>query len=334
LAMGGSWLALAASGHAALQPLRDIDTPSGAAFAADWLAGLCAGEGMSLEPADKSAIWDSILALASAPAPERTLTGLCLLLQSPRLKAALLPFTLEGPHGRLLDGDTDALEFSGLACFEMEELMQSPAAVGPVLTYLFHRLDERFDGRPTLLLLDEAWVYLDHPVFAPQLRDWLKTLRKKNVAVVFATQSLADIERSAIAPAIIDACPVRIFLPNERALEPVQAATYSRFGLNGREVSLISEAVPKQDYYYTSPMGNRLFELGLGPVGLAFCGASSPEDQARIAAALSAPGEGGFAGDFLRAQGLDWAADLLPAWPGAGTGHQPSPKVEFANETS
>ncbi len=64
-----------------------------------------------------------------------------------------------------------------------------------ILTYLFHRLEERFDGRPTLLILDEAWIFLDHPLFAARIREWLKTLRKKNVAVVFATQSLADMGR-------------------------------------------------------------------------------------------------------------------------------------------
>ncbi|MFV1400453.1 hypothetical protein QMK68_29675, partial [Klebsiella pneumoniae] len=92
--------------------------------------------------------------------------------------------------------------------------------VAPVLTYLFHRLEERFDGRPTLLILDEAWIFLDHPLFASRIREWLKVLRKKNVAVIFATQSLADIAGSSIAPAIIESCPQRILLPNDRAIEP------------------------------------------------------------------------------------------------------------------
>ena len=98
----------------------------------------------------------------------------------------------------------------------MEELMHGSTAVLPVLTYLFRRLEERFDGAPTLLMLDEAWVFLDDPLFAGRIREWLKTLRKKNVSVVFATQSLADIQRSPIAPAIIESCPSRIFLPHRR----------------------------------------------------------------------------------------------------------------------
>lgn len=324
LAMDGNWISLAAAGQPALQPLKDVNTPGGAAFAANWLAGLCAGEGLTLEPRHKAALWDAVQALAGAPEAERTLTGLSLLVQSPEIRAALLPFTLEGPYGRLLDGDTDVLSLSDITCFELEALLQYPAAAGPVLTCLFHRLDARFDGRPSLLLLDEAWLYLDHPVFAPQLRDWLKTLRKKNVAVVFATQSLADIERAPIAPAVIDACPVRIFLPNERAGEPVQAATYRRFGLNDRQIDLISQAVPKRHYYYTSPIGNRLFELGLGPVGQAFCGSSSPEAQALIAAACTAGRGSAFADAFLKARDLAWAADILSAWPGAQARRAPA----------
>jgi hypothetical protein len=101
-------------------------------------------------------------------------------------------------------------------CFEMEELMHSKAAVMAVLRYLFARFDERFDGAPTLLILDEAWLFLDDPVFAARIRQWLKTLRKKNVSVIFATQSLADIKDSSIAPAIIESCASRIFLPTRR----------------------------------------------------------------------------------------------------------------------
>jgi type IV secretory pathway VirB4 component len=77
--------------------------------------------------------------------------------------------------------------FADVQCFETEALMGQAGVVAPVLTYLFHRLEERFDGRPTLLVLDEAWIFLDHPLFAARIREWLKTLRKKNVAVLFAT---------------------------------------------------------------------------------------------------------------------------------------------------
>jgi len=180
-----------------------------------------------------------------------------------------------------------------------------------VLSYLFHRIEDRFDGRPTLLIVDEGWLALDDPGFAGQLREWLKTLRKKNASVIFATQSLADIDGSAIAPAIIESCPTRILLPNERALEPQIAAIYRRFGLNDRQIEILSRATPKREYYCQSRRGNRLFELGLSEVALAFTAASSKTDQTAIEQVLTAHGRDGFAAAWLRRTNLDWAADML-----------------------
>ena len=154
-------------------------------------------------------------------------------------------------------------------------------------------------------------------MFAARIREWLKTLRKKNVAVLFATQSLADIERSAIAPALIESCPTRIFLPNDRALEPQMRTVYERFGLNGRQIEILGLATPKRDYYVQSAQGNRLFELGLGPVALALTAASSPDDQKLIDRVIAESPDTNFADAFLRAKGLDWAANLLLSFPGA-----------------
>ena len=128
--------------------------------------------------------------------------------------------------------------------------------------------------------------------------------------MLFATQSLADIADSTIAPAIIESCPQRILLPNERAIEPQGRAAYERFGLNDRQIELIARATPKRHYYLQSARGNRLFELGLGPIALALCGASDPAAQQRIDALL-AEGAEEFAARFLTASGIGWAASLL-----------------------
>ena len=239
-----------------------------------------------------------------------------MLLQSNALKQALQPYTVAGPWGRLLDAEAERLGEADVQAFETEGLIGAGAAPA-VLAYLFHRIGDRLDGRPTLLIIDEGWLALDDPGFAGQLREWLKTLRKKNASVIFATQSLADIDGSAIAPAIIESCPTRLFLPNERALEPQIAAIYRRFGLNDRQIEILSRATPKRDYYCQSRRGNRLFELGLSEVALAFTAASSKTDQAAIADLLAANGRDGFAAAWLRAKGLDWAADMLTTRPGA-----------------
>ena len=318
LAMGGESIELGLEGTLSLQPLARIDEPGEIAFALQWITALLTAEGVRVTPDVKDAVWTALRSLASAPKQERTLTGLAVLIQSNALVAGLTPYTLEGAYGRLLDGASEALATTDVLHFEMEHLMQHKALIAPVLTYLFHRLEARFDGRPTLLILDEAWTFLDDAIFAARIREWLKTLRKKNVAVVFATQSLADIERSSIAPALIESCPTRIFLPNDRALEPQARSVYERFGLNARQIEILSLAAPKRDYYAQTARGNRLFELGLGPVALALCGASSPDDQRLIDRCIAGGTATGFVARFLDAKGLAWAAELIGRW------HQPS----------
>jgi type IV secretion system protein TrbE len=314
LGLGGEHYDLGADGAIAFQPLARIDQDGYRTWAAEWVEGRLSHEGITVGPDEKAAVWSALGSLAGAPLEQRTLTGLSVLLQSNTLRQALAPYVLGGAHGRLLDADHDRLGSADVQGFEMEELMHSKAAVLAVLHYLFARFDERFDGAPTLLILDESWLFLDDPVFAARIRQWLKTLRKKNVSIIFATQSLADIKDSSIAPAIIESCASRIFLPNPQATEPQIRTIYEGFGLNSRQIEIVATAVPKRDYYYQSRLGNRLFDLDLGPVTLAFAGASAPQDQRDMDCVLDA-GSPGFTGAWLRHAGLDWAADLIPSFP-------------------
>ena len=318
LAMGGDWQdlggGLSDEGGVQLQPLAHIDEPAERTWASQWLAAILASEGVAIDPQAKEHIWSALGSLASAPPSERTLTGLAVLLQSQQLKQALGPYCVGGPWGRLLDAESERLGEASIQAFETEGLVGAGSAAA-VLSYLFHRIEGRLDGRPTLIIIDEGWLVLDSPEFAAQLREWLKTLRKKNASVIFATQRLADIESSAIAPAVIESCLTRIFLPNERAAEPQIGAIYERFGLNARQIEILSRATPKRDYYCQSRRGNRLFELGLGEVALAFAAASSKTDQIAIADIVETHGASAFAAQWLRHRGLEWAVALLPEPP-------------------
>ncbi|MDA9391621.1 conjugal transfer protein TrbE [Bradyrhizobium sp. CCBAU 45394] len=317
LAMGGDWhdlggsLSNSAEDSVALQPLARIGDAAERAWAAEWVTAILAKEGVTIDPTVKEHVWSALTSLASSPVEERTITGLTVLLQSAALKQALQPYCVGGSSGRLLDAEAEELGFASVQAFETEGLIGAGAAPA-VLTYLFHRIEGRLDGRPTLLIIDEGWLVLDDPAFAQQLREWLKTLRKKNASVVFATQSLSDIDGSNIAPAIVESCPTRIFLPNERAIEPQITAIYQRFGLNDRQIEIIARATPKRDYYCQSRRGNRLFELGLGPVALAFCAASSKADHAAIERLLAEHGRDDFTAAWLADHELLWAADLIP----------------------
>ncbi|MBU6474217.1 MAG: conjugal transfer protein TrbE, partial [Alphaproteobacteria bacterium] len=245
LAMGGDWhdlgggLTEGSDASVALQPLAHIEDVPERAWAGDWLVNILRREGVTIDPQAREHLWTALTSLASAPIAERTITGLSVLLQSQSLKRALQPYCVGGPYGRLLDAEEERLGLARVQAFETEDLIGpnsgGTGAAPAVLAYLFHRIEGQLDGRPTLLIIDEGWLALDDEGFAGQLREWLKTLRKKNASVVFATQSLSDIDNSAIAPAIIESCQTRILLPNERALEPQIAAIYARFGLNARQ---------------------------------------------------------------------------------------------------
>ncbi len=319
LAAGGRWHALEPGAALSLQPLRHIDRDADRAWASEWIAETVRAAGLEPAPRVREEIWIALCALAEAPVEQRTLTVFCALVQDRVVAAALEPLTLKGPHGALLDGAGDLGPASRFDTFELESLMATPSVVAPVLSVLFHRLEQGFDGRPTLLVLDEAWLFLGESVFAARIREWLKTLRKKGVCVVFATQSLDDVAASSISASLIESCPTQIFLPNPRALEPQSAALYRGFGLNRRQLELIAFAPPKRSYYWRQPRGRRLFDLRLTGVALALCGASSPDDQTLIDAVLAQAGseaweEGRFAREFLKAKGVQNVESVLDAF--------------------
>lgn len=293
------------------QPLAHIDQNAERVWAQDWVCGLMSNENIDITPDSKDTIWEALTNLSNVPKEQRTLTGLKALLQDSTLRQALDTYCLGGPYGEILDADTEVFYESNWQCFEMEDLMQVPNVVAPVLSYIFHVLEKRFNGQPTLMILDEAWLFLDHPIFEAKIREWLKTLRKLNVSVIFATQSVDDALNSKIASALIESCPSRIYLPNDRALEPNVQSSYEQLGLNERQVQILAGSIPKRQYYFESHKGNSLFDLGLGPVSLAFAAASTPADKKLARQVMLDGGLDNFAINFLKANHLDWAAEII-----------------------
>lgn len=306
----------------ALQPLAHLDDEAERAWARDWLIALFQRANIAIDPARRAEIWAALSVLGARPAHERTLSVLSALIQDSDMRTGLQPFTHAGPWGRLLDAEVSRLDEHDVQAFEMGELMSSADALAAVLPCLVHTLEARFDGRPTLLILDEAWAYLRDSAFANQIQAWLKTLRKKNVAVVFATQELADVEASTIAATILEACPTRIFLANDRAREPRTRAFYEELGLNARQIALIGDAAPKRDYYVQTRGGARLIDLALGPAALAFLGASTPLDQRAVDSVLAKTGRSGFAAAWLEHKGLVDAALALRRFTLAASQHR------------
>jgi type IV secretion system protein VirB4 len=270
------------------------------AFAEDWLATCYElQQGSAPTPRQKEEIHRAIRLMREVKGGEgRSLTDFIATVQDKDIRSALGAYTIEGALGHLLDARADGIETSSFTVFEIEDLM----ALGeknliPVLLYLFRHFERSLKGEPALLLLDEAWVMLGHPTFREKIREWLKVLRKANCAVVLATQSLSDAVRSGLLDVLLESCPTKILLPNEEADKGGTGQVYGPrdlyrlIGLNDTEIDILKSAVKKRHYYYTSPEGRRLFELGLGPVALAFTAVSSREDVARVRALIDLHGE-------------------------------------------
>jgi type IV secretory pathway VirB4 component len=223
----------------------------------------------------------------------------------------LSAYSLAGPLGRFVDADHDVLLEERFVTFELETLMaMGPKVVVPVVTYLFHRIDQRLDGRPTLVILDEAWIMLTNGLFGAKIEEWLRTLRKKNAAVVLATQSLSEIANSPHRDVILESCPTKLYLPNPEAKNSGTQEMYRRFGLSNRQIDIVADATPKRHYYYVSPLGRRLFQFSLGPAALAFIGAGSKEDVLAARRMIEQHGDR-WTADWLHARGLhDWAEYL------------------------
>ncbi|EJD3148815.1 transporter [Salmonella enterica] len=274
----------------ALTPLVDIDSESEALWAEEWIATCYELQaGKPLSPEQKNRCHRAMNLLREAPREFRSMTDFVSTVQDAEVQAALTHYTLSGPMGHLLDGKEDSLKVSNYTVYEIDDLMKMGNANAiPVLLYLFRRFERSLTGQPAMLSLDEAWVMLGHPVFREKLREWLKELRKKNCLVIMATQSLSDAVASGLLDVLLEQCPTKILLPNKEAHlhgtkeTPGPADLYAMFGLNPKEINILKNGQYKRQYYYKSPLGRRVFELGLGPLALAFVAVSDKEDLAEV----------------------------------------------------
>jgi len=263
-------------------PLADIDKTSDILWANNWIENCLELQGVQVNAAKRTLISEAMQRLRSSP--NRSMSEYVANLQDREMREALDFYTISGDAGKLLDGENDSAEWNTFNVMEVGGLMETgDRIVLPVLLYLFKKIERSLTGRPTLLILDECWLMLDHPVFRAMIREWLKTLRKANTAVVMATQSVEDAAKSGIMDVINTSCLTKILLPNSAIFDDQIGKFYREsLSMNENEIGLLAHAIPKQQYYYRSDKGKRIFELNLRPKTLAYVGRSSPEDIAKV----------------------------------------------------
>lgn len=255
-ALGGRYERISRGAPTGFNPLLLPDTAANRAFLRDWLACLLNAS----DAADATTIAKAVDELYSHGPELRRLRFVRDLLSGGRrpaegdLPSRLDPWINGGEHAWAFDNASDELQFSELSLgFDMTELLEDRRLRTPVLMYLFRRIESCLDGSPTLILIDEAWKALDDPFFAGRIRDWMKTLRKRNAIVGFATQSAADALSSAIAPAIVEQTATSIFLPNPKAREEEYC---DGFGLSSQELEFV-RSLPASSHCCLVRQGSR-----------------------------------------------------------------------------
>jgi len=283
-AVGGVHYDVAGEGaDLAFCPLAQIHEPAVRAWASEWIETLMALQRVGIAPPQRKQIHAALERLVESP--DRTLTHFASTVQDEAVRGGLRHYTLEGAMGQLLDAETDGLRDGRFQVFELEHLLnKGEQNAVPVLLYLFAQIERRLTGAPSLLILEEAWRLLNHPVFSSKIEEWLRVLRKRNCAVVFVSQSLTDVFHSPQRDLLLESCRTKVFLPNPEARSPQTSQLYRRLGLNETQIELVAHAVPKRHYYYVSELGRRLLDLGLGPEALCFLGVSGSEEVERIRA--------------------------------------------------
>lgn len=242
-AMGGRYDVLRPGVRTGFNPLQLPDTHTNRRFLQAWTANLLSAHGETLNAEDHAVIANAVAASYDQSPALRRLRYFRELFAGARrptsgdLAARLAPWVGDGDRAWLFDNETDQLSLDARAVgFDMTQLLDDPVTRTATMLYLFHRVEERMDGTPSIIVIDEGWKALDDDVFVTRIRDWEKTIRKRNGIVGFATQSAADALESRIASAIIEQSPTQIFLPNPKA----QERDYCKgFGLTRHEFNLI-----------------------------------------------------------------------------------------------
>lgn len=242
-AIGGVYEVLRHGAPTGFNPLHLADSGGTRAFLRALIAQLARGNAGPLSSDELSVIAEAVDANFDQPRELRRLRYFRELLGGVRrpeagdLAQRIARWCAGGEYAWMFDNAEDRLSADARVLgFDMTELLDAPDLRTPAMMYLFRRIEERLDGSPTLIVIDEGWKALDDEVFGARLKDWLKTIRKRNGVVGFCTQSARDALDSRIASAIREQTSAQIFMPNPRASDEDYGAG---FGLTNHELDIV-----------------------------------------------------------------------------------------------
>ncbi|WP_419739481.1 helicase HerA domain-containing protein [Ruegeria sp.] len=276
-AIGGTHIDLG-SDDVSLSPLSGL-TDLGAAWAAEWVDKLCTLNKVTLAQDARTELGH---ALANLQGSTDALREFRAAVQVPAVQQVIAQYIDAGPFAGFIDAPSDTLDLSRFTVFEADRILEAgPHLSVPVLDYLFERIEHRLTGAPSLILIDEAWSFIGHPLFARRIEKWLRELRKANCALVLATQFTGDALDTGLSGPLIQSCKTRIFLPDPDAKNTRISQAYRDLDLSDAQIDILATMRPAQDYYIIKPEGRRIVDFCLGPKALSILGATDVDDTAR-----------------------------------------------------
>jgi type IV secretion/conjugal transfer VirB4 family ATPase len=226
-----------------------------------------AGGRYELTPEDERKLFAAIERAYMLPAEIRTLTNFASILGP--LGERLHRWTQAGQFGHLFDNPQDTLTLARFQTFNFDGWSDYPDILEPLLFYVLQRASSEIEKPANtatfkLFVIDEAWIFLKNAI----IRDWIlkaeKTWRKKNAAMLLATQSVVELAASDMLHVVNESCPTKIFLANPN----IDCKMYAEiFQLNDTQLELLESLVPKRELLLIQPRGTKKLVLEVDALG-------------------------------------------------------------------
>lgn len=249
-------------------------------FVKEWLLNILDIENYKYDHEVKNELFKMVDLFAQTGDKERTFSNFLNSINNDL--ARVFEMYAKGNYRHYFNKGVEIEKNSQFYTFEMGNIMENEKISTLILDYLFFFIEQEMlpNGYPKLIILDEAWQVLKNEKMKNKVESWLRTLRKKNASVIFATQGLDEIKKSSIYTVILDACKSKIYLPNENA--STHEELYIEMGLNLSEIEKVKKAVPKRDYLYKSERGSNMIDFDFSPIELALIGSTNTKDINKI----------------------------------------------------
>lgn len=241
-AIGGNYSIISAKHptESPFNPLALENTPENKTFLQKWFPLILSINNYTLSNQEQTIINKLCSTLLNSPVEKRSFKAIKKYFEkynALKLAEQINHWSGEGKYNGLFDNTTSVFsEEQHIYGFGMSQVLDKPEIIGPVLSFIFHKIELSLDGSPAIIVLDEAWKLIDNNIFAPELGNWLERMQKNNVMVIFATESVEDASESKITSEIMKHVATQIYLPNPKATNAYQEI----FGLNKKEFKLLT----------------------------------------------------------------------------------------------